>query len=44
MKTVVVKSSDGKAMIAAGFSAKDSGKITMDNADGNDTKGDMIDI
>ena len=40
---LAVASGDGKAMIAAGFSAKDSIKNNMDNAVERATRGDMID-
>ena len=39
---LAVASGDGKAMIAAGFSAKDSIKNNMDNAVERATRGDMI--
>lgn len=40
---LAVASGDGKAMIAQGFSAKDSIKNNMDNAVERATRGDMID-
>lgn len=40
---LAIASGDGKALIAAGFSAKDSIKNNMDNAVERATRGDMID-